>query len=149
MAYSALRNSLRRTDQLDRKWYSAGRETYAPLRSGMFTLADMERVFLAWRAGERYVYGLGVACERLLETFFAGATGSSAARGDVAQIFAAILNAVQAAECVPVTQRVGRPTHWMMDQFLQNIGALARAGYEITMRLTIDTEESDATCTTE
>ena len=159
MACNALLRSLRRTDG-HRRLYNWQQATYAPLRAGMFTLEDLALAFRAWQTGQRYVYGFGPGCGVLMAEFFAPFLDCLDCADtlpeiqplfppDVAQIFEAILNAVQAAERLPVTQRVGMPTHWMMDRFMQNIGALARAGYEITMRLTIDTEESDATCTTE
>lgn len=130
VACNALINSLRRTDAIDRRHYSKGRETYAPLRAGMFTLADMLRVFQEWRVGARYVYGLGPACKVLLETFFELAP-QDYPQDDVLQIFAAILDAAQVAARLPSTHRVGMPTGAVLGQYLQNIEALARAGYEI------------------
>lgn len=151
MACNALLRSLRRTDG-HRRLYNWQQATYAPLRAGMFTLADMALAFQAWQTGERYVYGFGPGCGVLMAEFFAPFLDCADTLPktqplfppDVLQIFEAILDVAQAAERSPVTQRVGRPTHWMMDQYLQNIAALAHAGHEIVLSLT---EENDATYT--
>lgn len=137
MACNAMILSLRRVDDVDRRHYSGGWERYAPLRAGMWTLGDMVTVFVAWRAGARYVHGMGPACEHLMESFFAEGADQGCEEkdadlwSDVMDIFMTILDIAQAAQCVPVRQRVGRPEHLLMDQFLQNITELACDGLKI------------------
>jgi len=137
MACNAMILSLRRVDDVDRRHYSGGRERYMPLRAGVWTLRDMVTVYRAWRAGERYVHGMGPACEQLMELFFVeGADQGHEEKdadpwSDVMDIFMTILDVAQAAQCVPVRQRVGRPEHLLMDQFLQNITELACDGLKI------------------
>jgi hypothetical protein len=137
-ACNALILSLRRVDDIDRRHYSGGRERYGVLRPGLFTFGDMAEAFSAWRTGERYVRGLGPACDALMATFFEMDTDGAAPSlpDDVAQIFGAILNVVVAADASLVVTRVGHPARLLMDQYLQNIEALVRAGLAITVQCT-------------
>jgi hypothetical protein len=142
MGATAILRALCRLDEGHMQRYTDGR--YRPLRAGMFTLADMAALFVEWLRAERYIYGFGRGCGVLMRQFFAPyLDGDETPRAptaipypvDVPQIFAAIMDAVQAVERLPVQHAVGSAPHMVMDQLLQNIGTLARAGYEITRQV--------------
>ncbi|HNT74363.1 MAG TPA: hypothetical protein PKH77_04995 [Anaerolineae bacterium] len=142
MGATAILRALCRLDDGHMQRYTDGK--YRPLRTGMFTLEDMAVMFVAWLRAERYIYGFGRGCGELMKQFFAPfLDGDETPRApavalypvDVPQIFAAIVDAVEAAERLPVRHAVGGAMYPVRDQILQNIGTLARAGYEITRQV--------------
>lgn len=145
MGATAILRTLCRVDDGHLQRYTDGK--YCTLRAGMFTLEDMAKIFLAWLRADRYIYGFGRGCGEIMKTFFApfldGEESPTAPvlasyPPDIPQIFAAILDAVQAAERLPVHTHVGSLHHMLMDQLLQNIGNLARAGYQITSQIRME-----------
>jgi len=123
---------VRRVDDVDRRWHSGNGERYAVLRPGQWTLRDLEAAFVLWRAGERYVRGLGPACEALMNIFFGQADArpeEHAGAPDVAAIFQAIVDAAQAAQGAYGTRDVlGWQAHATVMEWVAQVESLARSG---------------------